>query len=123
MPRILLVDDDESFRKMVRLTLTKFGYDVVEAANGKDAVKVHAAGPADLIMTDLIMPEQEGLETIQLFRKQHPNVKIVAMSGGGRINGQDFLVIAKFFGADRTINKPFANRELADLLAELLPKS
>ncbi len=120
MSRILLVDDDEPFRKMLRLTLTKLGYEVVEAANGKEALRLHAALPADLVITDLVMPEREGLETILELRRQQPTLKIIAMSGGGRINARDFLVIAKVFGASRTFTKPFATADLAAAVAELL---
>jgi CheY-like chemotaxis protein len=120
MPRILLVDDDESFRRMLRLTLMKLGYEVLDAANGVEAVRLHAVLPADLVITDLIMPEREGLETIQELHRHHPNLKIIAMSGGGRINAKDFLVIAKLFGASRTFTKPFATQDLAAAITELL---
>jgi DNA-binding response OmpR family regulator len=120
MPRILIVDDDHSFRKMLWLVLVKWGYDAVEAANGKEAEKLHRFLPADLLLTDLIMPEQEGLETIQQFRRLHPAVKIIAMSGGGRSDPRDFLKTAKLFGADRTFAKPFALEELAAAIAQLL---
>jgi DNA-binding response OmpR family regulator len=120
MARILLVDDDEPFRKMLRLTFTKLGYEVVDAANGREALRLHAALPADLVITDLIMPEREGLEIIMELHKRQPALKIIAMSGGGRINARDFLVIAKTFGASRTFTKPFATAELAAAVAELL---
>jgi CheY-like chemotaxis protein len=119
MTKLLLIDDDDAFRKMLRLTLVKLGYQVTEAGNGKEALKRHAEDPADIIITDLIMPEKEGLETIQDFRAKHPGVKIIAISGGGRINARDFLVVAKVFGADRTFTKPFANADLAKALSEL----
>lgn len=122
MPRILIVDDDEAFRRMLKLTLVKFGYDVDEAPNGKKAIALHARAPADLILTDIIMPEQDGLETIPQFRKRHPGVKIVAMSGGGRLSAADVLVIAKLLGADRTLTKPFSNEDLVSALDELLVK-
>jgi DNA-binding response OmpR family regulator len=120
MPRILIIDDDEPFRTMLRMTLTKLGYDVIEAPNGKLGLSLHLASPADLVMTDLIMPEQEGLETIRLLRRKQPEVKIVAMSGGGRINARDFLVVARMFGANRTLVKPFSREQLEATLAELL---
>jgi DNA-binding response OmpR family regulator len=120
MPRILLIDDDEPFRTMLRITLTKLGHEVLEAPNGKLGLRLHFASPADLVMTDLIMPEQEGLETIRQLRGKQPAVKIVAMSGGGRINARDFLVVAKMFGANRTLVKPFSLEELQATLAELL---
>src|SRR6185503_15672655 len=120
MARILIVDDDDAFRQMLRLTLMKMGYDVVEAVNGKEAIKRYVGMPADVVITDLIMPEQEGLETIQEFRRRYPAVRIVAMSGGGRIDAQNILVVASFFGADRTFTKPFSNRDLVAAIDELL---
>lgn len=123
MARILLIDDDESFRKMLRLTLVKMGHDVVEAAHGKAGAKLFREKPADLVMTDLVMPEQEGLETIQEFRRAYPAVKLVAMSGGSRnLNAKDMLVIAKLFGAERTLTKPFSNQQLGEALTALLPQ-
>jgi two-component system, chemotaxis family, chemotaxis protein CheY len=113
MPRILLVDDDEALRKMLRLRLVKLGHEVLEAANGKEALRLCEAVPPDLVVTDLIMPEKEGLETIAQLRRLRPDVKIIAMSGGGRINARDFLKIAKLMGASATLEKPFSHQELA----------
>src|ERR1051325_10147742 len=120
MARVLLVDDDEPFRKMLRLTLTKLGYEVIDAANGREAVQLHELLPADVMITDLIMPEREGLEIIMELHRHQPALKIIAMSGGGRINAKDFLVIAKAFGASRTFTKPFAVSDLAAAVADLL---
>ena len=122
MNRILIVDDDELFRGMLRLTLLRSGYEVDEAADGRQAIRLHESTPVDLVITDLIMPEQEGLDTIQQFRRRHPAVKIIAMSGGGRIDARDFLKIARHLGAERTFAKPFENSELVAAIAELLPK-
>src|SRR5689334_3792337 len=98
MSRILLVDDDESFRKMLRLTLAKLGYQVVEAADGREALQRQQTEPAAVMITDLIMPDMEGIETIQEFRSRYPAVKIIAMSGGGRVSATDFLKVAGVFG-------------------------
>lgn len=121
MPKILLVDDDVPFRTMLRTTLTKLGYEVEEAADGAKAMKCFTAAPPDLVLTDLIMPDREGLETIGEIRRLIPNVKVIAMSGGGRINAKDFLIVARYMGANRTLAKPFSTGELAAMLAELLP--
>lgn len=123
MSRILIVDDDDSFRTMLRLTLLKRGYDAEETTNGREALALQETNPAELLLTDLIMPDQEGLETIQEFRRRYPAVKIIAMSGGGRINARDYLVIAKMLGAARTFAKPFSNDELVAAIDELLVKS
>ena len=120
MPHILLVDDDDLFRKMLRLTLVKMGYTVTEARNGKEALRAYEEEPADVVMTDLIMPEKEGLETIQALKKTQPTVRILAMSGAGRSSWPDFLRVAKMMGADRILPKPFSNDEMTTMLDDLL---
>lgn len=123
MHRILLVDDDDTFRTMLRLTLAKLGYEVIEAGNGVEALRLIDKNATDVVITDLIMPEKEGLETIQTLRRLHPSVKIIAMSGGGRIHAApDFLVVAKMFGAHRTLVKPFSNEQMIAAIDELLGK-
>jgi len=120
MPRILLVDDDDSFRKMLRLTLARMGHVVFEARNGREALRLYAQIPADVVMMDLVMPEKEGVETIEELRQKYPAVKIVAMSGGGRVSASDYLKIATAMGANRTLAKPFSNDELELTLQDLL---
>ena len=120
MPRILVVDDDDSFRKMLRLTLVKLGHEVREARNGLEAVTLYEEEPADLMITDIIMPEQDGLETIRLMRRAHPSLKIIAMSGGGRVNATDYLKIANSMKANRVLAKPFKIEEIAAILSDLL---
>jgi len=123
MQKILLVDDDDPFRKMLRKTLIKMGYEVVEARNGDEAVKLYEQETVDLVMTDIIMPEKEGLETIDALKSKHLGVIIIAMSGGGRGSATDYLKVAKLMGADRILSKPFSNEEMAATLDELLGKS
>jgi len=123
MPRILLVDDDEPFRKVVRLILTDLGHTVVEARNGREALERFEQETAELVMTDLIMPEKEGIETLMELRAKHPAVKIVAFSGGGRIDATSCLRMAKAMGADRTLAKPFLRGDLMAVLDELLGKT
>jgi DNA-binding response OmpR family regulator len=119
MIRILLIDDDESFRKMLRMTLQRANYEVVEACNGKEALTLFDSQPTDLVITDLIMPDKEGLETIGELRQSRPDLKIIAMSGGGRINAMDYLKIAQRIGANRTLAKPFSHAELLRAIEEL----
>ncbi|WP_414665014.1 response regulator [Horticoccus sp. 23ND18S-11] len=119
MARILLVDDDELLRNVLALTLQKMGHVVVEARNGRDALELCAEGLPDLLFTDLIMPEQEGLETIATIRQLHPAVKIIAMSGGGRGDATDYLKSARLLGADRTLHKPFTQEAMARAIAEV----
>jgi DNA-binding response OmpR family regulator len=120
MAQILLVDDDENFRLMLKMTLKAMGHEVSEATNGDKAWAKFNAEPTDLIILDLIMPDKEGLETIQLFRKNRISVKILAISGGGRLNVRDILGVALQFGADAILAKPFSNQELMVVLDRLL---
>ncbi len=122
MPRILLVDDDDSFRKMLRLSLVRLGHEVVEARDGKEAVRLVREGPPDVMVTDLVMPEKEGLETIDEVRRQYPGLEIIAMSGGGRVNASDYLKIARAMGADQVLAKPFSIDEIAASLSSVLGK-
>src|SRR5471030_3027511 len=89
MARILLIDDDDSVRTMLRQTLTHFGHTVIEARNGKEGLALFPHAAADLVITDIVMPEQEGLGVLLEWRSKEPPVKIIAMSGGGRINATD----------------------------------
>lgn len=121
MARILLVDDDESFRKMLDMVLKAMGHQVVVAVDGDKAWKACNAESFDLVIMDLIMPNKEGLETIQQLRRSRLPVKILAMSGGGRLNPNDLLAVARQFGADAVLAKPFSNDELSAMLKQLLP--
>jgi len=121
MARILLTDDDESFRRMLRLTLVRLGHTVDEARDGAEAWEKFQKLPAELVIMDLIMPEKEGLETIRLFRKNRVAVKILAISGGGRVDARDMLTVARQFGADAALAKPFSTEDLIEALKPLLP--
>ena len=112
MSRILVADDDEDLREMLRLMLLKMGHEVAVAHNGKEALALCPQFQPELVLTDLIMPEREGLETIQILRKSWPNIRIIAMSGGARMNAGDLLRIAKLMGAREALAKPFSNQEL-----------
>jgi CheY-like chemotaxis protein len=119
MAHILLVDDDENFRTMLRITLQRLGHQITEATDGSMAIKLHAQNNYDAVMMDLIMPDKEGMETIVEMRKDHPDTKIIAMSGGGRMNAKDILTMAKAVGADQILAKPFENEKLIDTLKSL----
>jgi CheY-like chemotaxis protein len=120
MPRILLIDDDESFRKMLRLTLAHLGHTVSEVGNGREGVHVQSVEPADVVFTDIIMPDQEGLETIIALRRTQPDVRIVAMSGGGRVDARDYLSMAQRLGARCVLEKPFSNAALQHAITTAL---
>jgi len=118
-PVILLIDDEEPFRSVLRQVLLNAGYDVVEASNGAEGIQHFHEKPADVIITDIIMPEKEGIETIIELKKAYPDVKLVAMSGGGWYGTDIDFDMAKKLGA-HTLNKPFALQELLDVVRELL---
>jgi CheY-like chemotaxis protein len=99
---------------MLKDVLEEEGYQVQEASNGKEALQSYASSPADLILTDIVMPDMEGIEMIIKIRKSDPKVKIVAMSGGG------YLAIAKKLGADYMLAKPFSNQALLDDVKAML---
>ena len=119
MVRILVIDDDEDFRRMLFTALERDGYTVEEARNGQEGSRRHRTEPVDLVITDILMPEQEGLETIQALRQEFPEIKIIAISGGvGMLN---FLPLARKFGALRTLQKPFTLQQLYEVVHQVLP--
>jgi len=120
MARILIIDDEEQFRQMLRQMLEHAGYEVIEAADGEQGEQLYRQQPTDLIITDIFMPEKEGIETIIEMKHEFPDVKIIAMSGGGRNNGLRYLKHAEHLGADRIFEKPFGRQELLSAIAEIL---
>lgn len=120
MANILVVDDDEQFRTMLSETLRSAGYQVLEARDGAEGLKFYREQGTDLIITDLIMPNKEGLEIIQEFRRNDPEVKIIAMSGGGRHGPYDYLRVAKRFGARQVLLKPFSRQEILAAVEQVL---
>ncbi len=120
MARILVIDDDEQVRDMLYESLTREGYDVLRASNGEEGLSLYREEPFDLIITDLIMPKKEGIETIIELRQDFPDVKIIAISGGGHIGIKDYLHMAKIFGVQHTFAKPVAREQLLDAIRELI---
>jgi DNA-binding NtrC family response regulator len=118
--RILIIDDEEDIRILMQHMLKREGYDTAVAAEGREGLKIQRQAPADLIITDLMMPGQEGLETIMEIRRVFPQTKIIAMSGGGQGGVLDFLPIATQLGAARTIAKPFTHDQLLTAVREVL---
>jgi DNA-binding response OmpR family regulator len=120
MARILVIDDEPSVRELLYAILIEEGYEVVEAADGKAGMRLFQESPADLVITDLIMPEKEGIETIMDLRRDFPDVKIIAMSGGGIIQAEDYLGMARGVGAHRGFEKPFGVSDMLKAVRELL---
>lgn len=120
MARILIIDDEPQVRTMLREILEDEGYEVVDAADGNVGLKLYRDEPADLVITDLIMPEKEGLETIRELRRDFKEAKIIAVSGGGRVIPKDYLKVAQKFGALRIFGKPIQFDEFLRAVADLL---
>lgn len=124
-PRILLVDDDDNLLAGLRRMLRTLGCDweLVFAGNGHEALEQLTCAPFDVVVTDLFMPKKEGLETIRELRGLYPELKIIAISGGGSTKNAMFLDMAKNMGAHYTLYKPFHPRELIEAVNGILPKS
>ncbi len=120
-PRILLADDDPAIRRLVVLVLDRAGYDVASVADGGEALKHLAAHPVDLFITDLVMPEIEGIDVIMRLRRSHPQLPIIAISGGNPHVPGDFLGMARMLGAGLTLRKPFECDALLAAVREFLP--
>ena len=120
MARILVIDDDNNLRKLLRRVLESAGHEVIEASNGSLALDMQRKDPADLIITDIFMPEKDDTEFIMDMSIEFPKVKVIAMSGGGNIEGVDFLNLAENLGALKTFQKPFKQVDLLAAVKELL---
>lgn len=110
--RVLLIDDDDLFREVTRLMIESGGHEVVEAEDGRDGLALFQKQAFDAVVTDLIMPQDEGIGTIRNIRALSKKVRIVAMSGNARMPGVDFLKMAARLGAAHTLSKPFEKEEL-----------
>ena len=117
---ILLIEDDPTLRGLYWLVLSRAGYEVCEAGDGREGRHQLQTHPVDLVLTDLRVPTQDGLALLRTLRTQTPAVKIVAMSGGSHLDPTDLLAQAATGGADRTIQKPILLRDLLALVRELL---
>ncbi|MFZ1985482.1 MAG: response regulator [Desulfatitalea sp.] len=128
MDRILIIEDDEYVQKMLKQTFERAGYEVGTASNGAAGLRLYESKlsllePFDVVITDLIMPEMEGIETITKLRKSNPKVKVIAISGGGRNKPEDYLHLAEKLGAARTFTKPVDRSALLQAVSELVAKT
>ena len=115
------MDDNADMLVSTRLLLTRAGFQVETAANGMLALQAQRERPSAVLITDLLMPETDGIETIEHFRRDFPAVKIIAMSGGGvRVKGEQYLSTAAVLGADALLKKPFAPGQLLETLQRVL---
>ncbi len=120
MARILIIDDEPQIRSMLKLMLERDGYEVVEAPDGVEGISVYRQNPTDLIITDLIMPNKDGIGMIIDLKKEFPEVKIIAMSGGGLNKPDGYLKGAKKLGASCTLTKPIDREEILRVVAAIL---
>ena len=120
MASILIIDDEKSVLELLREVLEDAKFNVIEASNGEEGLRLYREKAPDLVITDILMPDREGKETIRELKRDFPEVKIIAMSGGGVIEPDDYLLHAKEFGAAKTIKKPFELSELLKMVNELL---
>lgn len=116
MTCVLVIEDDSQIREMLETLLTRAGYSVLAAANGREGMHIVREEPVDLVVTDILMPVQEGIETITELKNRHPLVKVIAISGGGIVQPDDYLQMAERFGAEMTISKPFEPDDLLQAL-------
>ena len=120
MPDILVIDDDVAIREMLQQSLRREGHAVHTAANGVEALRLIDTREFQLVITDILMPQKEGIETIFQLRRDRPEIRIIAMSGGGRFSPETYLEMAKKIGANRTLQKPFSRDLLLETVRELL---
>jgi CheY-like chemotaxis protein len=118
--RILVVDDEPAFREMLALMLERAGYQTATAADGAAGAQCLEQSRFDLVITDMLMPDCDGLEFIADLRQRFPRTRIVAMSGGGHIAGEKYLKMARGLGAHSTLAKPFTQDELLTAVAAML---
>jgi len=125
MARILVIDDEEDLRVLVRQALESDGHEVIPATNGAEGLALQRKRPADLVITDIFMPEADGIETIHEIKKDFPRVKVIAMSGGGRASSmlQSVLTTASALGIDAFLRKPFDFSTLLQSVRQVMGQS
>lgn len=119
-PNILVVDDDDAIREMLAIVLQRRGIQVLKARNGIEALKLYKDGTFDLVVTDLIMPDKEGIEMILEMRAMKRPIRILAISGGGKVHQSMHLNLARSVGADRVLSKPFMPHDFLKIVDEML---
>ena len=123
MTTILLIEDDELFRETLAMALAEHGYRVLQASDGEKGLKLFHADPPDLVITDMVMPNKEGLETVTDLRRENPKIGIIAMSGGHAHDPALYLKLAGAFGATRMLKKPFTLPVLFQTVLDVLNES
>lgn len=119
---ILIIDDDVQFTQMLKKTITRHGYSVITATDGETGIMLYRKSPTDLVITDIILDKKQGIEIIQDLKKEFPDIKIIAISGGGYMEPELFLKFAADFGAEYTFRKPIDRKQLMDTIEKLIGK-
>ncbi len=117
---VLVVDDNSDMRSFLEILVERAGFEAEVVADGDRALDSQREHPADVLITDIFMPERDGIELINAFKSRFPQVKIIAMSGGGQRAGADYLGVASEIGADAVLRKPFAAETLVTTLETLV---
>ncbi|MEA1928732.1 MAG: response regulator [Candidatus Auribacterota bacterium] len=117
---ILVIDDNDDIRRLLQLMLQVEGYQVLDADTMDKGLRIIHDTSIDIVITDLLMPDKDGLELITELRRDLPEQKIIAISAGGRIGPSTYLDMAKKLGADRVFSKPFDQKEIVQAVEELL---
>ena len=120
MARILVIDDEEMIRFSIQKILEDAGHQVAEAEDGVDGIEMQKQQHFDLIITDILMPRKEGLETLQEIKSEFPETGVIAISGGGRLGNVDFLSAAELLGADAVLAKPFSEDQILKCVNDCL---
>jgi DNA-binding NtrC family response regulator len=121
MAQVLIIDDDDRFRGVMKEMLSRSGYDVLTAANGKIGIGLYREKRPDLVITDVIMPDKDGAEVIFELQKEFPDVKIIVMTGGGQGDAQTYLKsIIAYSNVKYGFEKPFAMNDLLKAVKELI---
>jgi len=120
MARIIVIDDQEPIRRVVRRALEKEGHEVLEASDGEIGEQLLERSPADVVITDIFMPGQDGIVTLRQIRKRFPAVKVIVISGGDSSGMLDLRQDAELLGAVKSLQKPFTAREIMDVVRDVL---
>ena len=120
MARILVIDDEVYIRNILRQLFEREGYEVLEASDGIEGMDIYTKEYPDLVITDLIMPNQAGIEMIMELRSSFPKVNVIAITGGGHVGTDTYLNVAKGLGAQRIFAKPFDLKDILSAVNEIL---
>ncbi|MFP4563293.1 MAG: response regulator [Spirochaetia bacterium] len=123
MPKVLVIDDDVQVRQMLTHVLEEAGYGVKVASDGGEGVRIYRKSPVDVVILDVIMPDKEGVETLQELKSFDPGLKTIAISGGGRNRPGDYLNVMRALGAQEIFEKPVSKEKLLEAVRSLYRRS